>query len=254
VSQTSFRTIGVTGGDAVQVDQAVTATTRATTTTLGTSLNHELSNTAADITAFHGVAGVTNHCRATGAGKIVNSAGLIVTQGLADITTAAGDTFDVEMLTATTSRVKNYVSSARGTIIQIVNASYSTETLSSSSTLADTGLTATITPKYATSKILVCVHQAGCAKTTSDTYMKLALLRGATILIYPESIGGYTNSTARNYFGTISASYEDSPATTSATIYKTQFASGANAASVAVQVNDGVLTTTSTITLMEIRQ
>jgi hypothetical protein len=101
--------LGVTAGNATQVDQAVTATTRATTTTLGTSLNHELSNTAADITAFHGVAGVTNHCRATGAGKIVNSAGLIVTQGLADITTAAGDTFDVEMLTATTCRIKNYV-------------------------------------------------------------------------------------------------------------------------------------------------
>jgi len=91
----------------------VAATTRATTTDLtGESLNGTISDTAATIGAFNGVAGFTYHRRFLGAGIITNSAGLIITQGLADITTAAGDTCDVEMITATTSRVKNYVSSA----------------------------------------------------------------------------------------------------------------------------------------------
>ena len=91
----------------------VAATTRATTTDLtGESLNGTISDTAATIGAFNGVAGLTYHRRFLGAGIITNSAGLIITQGLADITTAAGDTCDVEMITATTSRVKNYVSSA----------------------------------------------------------------------------------------------------------------------------------------------
>jgi len=110
ISQTSFRAMGVVAGDAVQVDQAVTAWTRAATTTLGTSLNGTLSDTATTVTAFNGVAGVTYHVRALGAGQITHHAtNLIVTQGGASITTAAGATFDVEMLTATTCRIKNYV-------------------------------------------------------------------------------------------------------------------------------------------------
>lgn len=101
-------TKGVTAGDVVQVDQTLNATTRAATTTLGTSLNHTLSDTSATITAFNGVAGVTYHCRVLGGGNITNSAGLIVTQTGADITTVTDDTFDVEMITGTTCRLKNY--------------------------------------------------------------------------------------------------------------------------------------------------
>jgi hypothetical protein len=101
-------TIGVTAGTAVQVDQAVTATTRSATTTLGTTLNHTLSDSSTTITAFNGVAGVTYKCRALGAGDITHHAtNLIITQGLASITTAAGMTFDVEMITSTTCRIKN---------------------------------------------------------------------------------------------------------------------------------------------------
>jgi hypothetical protein len=103
-------TLGVTAGTAVQVDQSVTAWTRSATTTLGTTLNGTLSDTSTTITAFNGVAGVTYHVRALGAGSITyHATDLIITQGLASITTAAGDTFDVEMLTGTTSRVKNYI-------------------------------------------------------------------------------------------------------------------------------------------------
>lgn len=109
--------LGVTAGTARQTDQAVTATTRAATTTLGTSLNHTLSDTSTTITAFNGVAGVTYSCRALGAGSITHHAtNLIITQGSADLTTAAGMTFDVEMITSTTSRIKN-VMKADGTAV-----------------------------------------------------------------------------------------------------------------------------------------
>ena len=100
---------GLTAGKAQQVDQAVTATTRAATTTLGTTLYHTLSDTSTTITAFNGVAGVTYHCTALGAGEITyHATNLIIKQGLASINTAAGDTFEVYMLTATTSEVRNY--------------------------------------------------------------------------------------------------------------------------------------------------
>lgn len=105
---------GVSAGNVAQVDQTVTAWTRAATTTLGTTLNGTLSDTSTTITAFAGVAGVTYHCRCLGAGAITHHAtDLIITQSGASIAaTAAGDTFDVEMLTATTCRIKNYVKAA----------------------------------------------------------------------------------------------------------------------------------------------
>ena len=139
-----------------------------------------------------------------------------------------------------------------GNILQVVNGTYSTQTTSSSSTPADTGLTATITPTSASSKILVIVNQAGCGKETNNTYMRLRLLRGATVISHFERSGGYTNSSAANYFGACSVCYLDSPATTSATTYKTQLDSSLNVAIVLVQCNEGGITTMSTITLMEV--
>ena len=139
-----------------------------------------------------------------------------------------------------------------GKILQVVNETYGTEASSSSSTFADTGLTATITPTSASSKILVLVNQAGCGKTNS-TVLQLALLRGSTTILRFEDVGGFTNSSTVNRFGSCSVCYLDSPATTSAVIYKTQFASGLNVASAIVQ---NYLTTNgdckSTITLLEI--
>jgi len=100
---------GVTAGKTIQVDQAITEWTRAATTTLGTTLTGTLSATDVSITAFNGVEGVTYHCRALGAGRVEHHAtNLIITQTGANITTAAGDTFDVYMITSATCRVLNY--------------------------------------------------------------------------------------------------------------------------------------------------
>ena len=102
--------IGVAAGNVQQVDQTVSADTRATTTTLGVSLNGTLSDTSATIGAFNGTAGVTYHRRCLGAGIITHhTTDLIITQGMASIVTHAGMTFDVEMLTSTTCRIKNIV-------------------------------------------------------------------------------------------------------------------------------------------------
>jgi hypothetical protein len=133
-------------------------------------------------------------------------------------------------------------------VLQVVSASYATQTSTSSSAFSDTGLTATITPQSATSKVLVLVNQASCLKDTTNTFLQLKLFRGATELEQFEAYGGFTLSNASNAFGGAGTSYLDSPATTSATTYKTQMASNANTAAVYVQTNGG----RSTITLMEI--
>jgi len=137
-------------------------------------------------------------------------------------------------------------------VLQVVTAATATAATNSTSTMADTGLTATITPQSASSTILVIVNQGGCGKNTGSAFNALALrlLRGATTLSDFAS-GMADNSTdSKNYIGTISIHYLDSPATTSATTYKTQFRnSGNNGASVVVQNGSA---NTSTITLMEI--
>jgi len=139
-----------------------------------------------------------------------------------------------------------------GSVLQVVNATYSTLSSSSSSAFADTGLTASITPTSASSKILVLVNHVGCGKQTNNTALVLKLLRSSTDLIEFEKIGGYTNTTTANYFGSCSTCYLDSPSTTSATTYKTQFASQANNAIVYLQSALSGGASVSTITLMEI--
>jgi hypothetical protein len=138
-----------------------------------------------------------------------------------------------------------------GKVLQVVQATYSTVTSSSSSTFADTGLTASITPSSATSKVLVMVSQNGCSKnnTSTNQQMRINLLRGATQII-DDFAGGatYTGSSLFLYVGSCSVEYLDSPNTTSSTTYKTQFKTAGNASGVSVQSDS----CTSTITLLEI--
>ncbi len=142
-----------------------------------------------------------------------------------------------------------------GKVLQVVNATYGTETSSTSSTYADTGLTATITPSSATSKILVVITQQGIQKSSgnSQTAVDIKLLRGATDILTMGDSNAYTNSAVFNQVGSVSASYLDSPATTSATTYKTQFRSTGGFATAYVQAfSTASGSAKSTITLMEI--
>lgn len=136
-----------------------------------------------------------------------------------------------------------------GKVLQVVQATTSTQVINSTSTLADTGLTASITPSSATSKVLVLVSQMGCMRTAaaSTNAINLRLLRGATDIA---KIAGYglDTGTSLQQSASFTYSYLDSPATTSSTTYKTQFSNINNGASVRVQQE----TELSTIILMEI--
>jgi hypothetical protein len=135
-----------------------------------------------------------------------------------------------------------------GKVLQVVFGSTSTTAANSTTTYADSNLTATITPTLATSQILVLVNQNGIYKTVtnSGSGAKLKILRGATDLIAFEADLLFTG-TALDLFGSASSAYLDSPATTSATTYKTQFANRVAASQIIVQQSG-----TSTIVLLEI--
>ena len=134
-----------------------------------------------------------------------------------------------------------------GHVIQVVQGTYQSKTTNGSTTPAATGLSATITPSSTNSKILVTVHGSQ------------ELVQSGTTNVYPlyrngSSINGtfmiYSNPTADG--AAMSASYLDSPSTTSATTYALYFytENGAYTASFGSQTGVGYYL--NSITLMEI--
>jgi hypothetical protein len=134
-----------------------------------------------------------------------------------------------------------------GSVLQVVSATYSTQTTSTSGSYADTGITATITPTSATSKVLCMVTHGDISKSAADTWTSIRLVRAGATVMQPNLYILDTGSTARTGAITQTTIYLDSPATTSATIYKTQFASAGTGTITLFGSN-----TTGSIILMEI--
>ena len=139
-----------------------------------------------------------------------------------------------------------------GSVLQVVNVTYSTNVTSSSSTFADTGLTASITPSSASNKILVMLTQKFFIATgTSDRgAIKIKLLRGSTGIWEDTEFYFQTTGISGEIDRFVSMNYLDSPATTSSTTYKTQFAINSTATNKISYVQYGSMP--SYLTLIEI--
>lgn len=135
-----------------------------------------------------------------------------------------------------------------GQVLQVVNSITTTQVSNSTTTVADTTLSASITPKFSSSKILVLVSQNGLNANTMNLGVTATLLRNSTTLHTITAYSAY--STVSNDWST-STCYLDSPATTSSITYKTQFVKSVGTAGSVYANADGI---TSTITLMEIAQ
>ena len=132
-------------------------------------------------------------------------------------------------------------------MLQVVQATYSTQATNSTATFADTGLSASITPASSSNKVLVLVTN-NFEKTagSGDNGCIYKLVRAATD-IFETTFMGYQGSAVRLIQG-FAMQYLDSPSTTSSTTYKLQFKNFNNGASVLSQVNGA----TATIILMEV--
>ena len=135
-----------------------------------------------------------------------------------------------------------------GKVLQVVGSQYSGEKSQTTTTLADTGLTLSITPSSTSSKIAVFVNQAGVRKWGGNGGCYIELQRNGTLLQKMANRSGHNDSTSGNGVGTDSIAYLDSPNTTSAVTYKTQYKSQVSGVAVRVQDDSSV----STILLMEI--
>ena len=104
-------------------------------------------------------------------------------------------------------------------VLQVVTATTSTQTTHNSTTYTTTNLTATITPQYNTSTILVLAFVNGTIKgaENSANALNLEILRGATQIQEVKNL--HLTDTAVKVIGTCFMQVMDSPATTAATTY-----------------------------------
>jgi hypothetical protein len=136
-----------------------------------------------------------------------------------------------------------------GKVLQVVMGSTATEVSNSTGTFVDSGITATITPTLATSKVLALITMAvGKTAGNAGNHLLARLYRDATNVLQYDAGHLYTNS-AMILVAERSFNYLDTPATTSAVTYKVQFAAAASAAAIKTQFDS---VSTSTIILLEI--
>ena len=138
-----------------------------------------------------------------------------------------------------------------------------TDTFSTSSTsyTAVTGLSSTITPTSASSKVLVIVNFT--FSTSAVTNPAAALFRGATNVGGGASVGSRLSAIANltlesNYRSTQAFHFLDSPASTSATTYAVHVATGTGTLYIGLSASDSDssssdnVRTSSTITAIEV--
>jgi len=140
-----------------------------------------------------------------------------------------------------------------GKVLQVISATTPSDEYVASVSYADSKLTATITPSLASSKILVLItqHLRLSRGVDSTAVGKIRLMRDSTsIYELAEQILAAKATNTTRLDQPVAITFLDSPATTSATIYKTQIAvsSTANDSHIEAQFENYI----STITLLEI--
>ena len=187
------------------------------------------------------------------------------TSGTTDVVAAAiaGDgvlTLPTGTGTLATAAYVDAAVAAGGKVLQVVSVTkVDTFTTSSTSYVDITGLTATITPSSASSKILVLTKVAVNENTTDIA--SIQLLRGATAIGGGTAVGSRGSATSSFYAGAygtgvMDVNYLDSPASASAQTYKIQCLTSGSNLRINTSYNDENSATrtrtSSTITLMEI--
>lgn len=132
-----------------------------------------------------------------------------------------------------------------GTIAQVISATNSSGVSTASPTYVTTGLSATITPKYSNSKIVVLVSQT-ITNDSSGTYGSFSLFKDSTNVQLIEGAWGF-NSYA--YFrGKMDTIYTESSVSTTARVYGTYMKRDGGGGNIAANHDNSL----STIIILEI--
>ena len=156
------------------------------------------------------------------------------------------------MRKTTASRMATYFGGG-GKVLQVQHAASTTEASSNNdSTFVDSGLTDDITPANASNQVLVQISQHMMSGDPGGpAVMSLRLMRGTTEVEQWNAVGA-----KENHGGNWMFQHLDSPSTTSATTYHTEFKRLGDSLAGTVYINDdrysGTQLPNSTITLIEI--
>ena len=141
------------------------------------------------------------------------------------------------------------IQNTAGAVLQVVQGTASAQDTTTGNSFVVSSLSASITPKFSTSKILIQVSSV--ATNTGNGQGNFTIYRGATNL----GGGGAGQASFQQFysssgyqFGPLTMVYLDSPATTSATTYAVYFKTQSGSTTTVF----GSTNITETITLMEI--
>jgi hypothetical protein len=135
---------------------------------------------------------------------------------------------DTNINNASLDNVTGLPAGVGGKVLQVVEGSTTTQVAIASTSYTDTGITASITPSSASSKILVSVTIQFTAYRDNNASLRsyVNLVRGATqVYESPEALGSQVGTGTSGYqqiWGTIPLIYLDSPSSTSSVTYKVQ--------------------------------
>jgi len=190
---------------------------------------------------------------------IVDAKGDLIVGTGADAVARLAVGTNTHVLTAdstTATGLKWAAAAGGGKVLKVEEIEYSTSTTIASTELTDTGLSGSITPSAATSKVLVIVQQIYRISRSNQQQIaaNFKLLRGATDIIssgqYIEIISGASTSENQALTNSFVVFKLDSPNTTSSTTYKTQMAVQTTAQSGQIVAQTG--STVSRLILLEI--
>ena len=149
----------------------------------------------------------------------------------------------------------NLVDAPPGSVIQVVSNTYTTSTSNTTTTFADTGLSASITISAGSKVLIMCVQHLDIQRSATGCRCAIKLLRGSTDIFAPansKNVGfeGDYSSTQKVLFLPLHFSFLDTGASTGSNTYKLQgrVTSSGNSPRVRFQ-DDG---NPSTMTLLEI--
>lgn len=177
---------------------------------------------------------VFNNAGAAVAKSIVDAKGDIIAATAADTVSRLAVGANDTVLTAdssTATGLKWAAPAGGGKVLQVVQGTLTTNASTTSGSFVDTGITVNITPASASNKVYVVVNFWGYVQRSGSVTANVGdyrLVRGATQLQRIKSGATFFASTSDPvHYYAMAFSYLDSPATTSATTYKVQFAQDA---------------------------
>ena len=149
----------------------------------------------------------------------------------------------------------NLVDAPPGSIIQVVSNTYSTSTSNTTTTFADTGLSASITISAGSKVLIMCVQHLDIQRSATGCRCAIKLLRGSTDIFAPansKNVGfeGDYSSTQKVLFLPLHFSFLDTGASAGSNTYKIQGRVTTASSSQRVRFQDD--SNPSTMTLLEI--